>query len=87
LILISADYSVDEFSTEWNQDQVYAIAVTDSNGYFEIDRPLELSTEENEVAYSALVAADGYLPVSADGLVVDATTENPLVMTIYLTRD
>jgi S1-C subfamily serine protease len=87
LILISADYSVDEFSAAWDQSQVYATAITDSNGYFEIDRPLELSTEDNEVAYSALVAADGYLPVSADGLEVDTSTENPLTMTIYLTRD
>ena len=87
LILISADYSVDEFSAAWDQSQVYATAITDSNGYFEIDRPLELSTEDNKVAYSALVAADGYLPVSADGLEVDATTENPLSVTIYLTRD
>ncbi|MEO8607639.1 MAG: trypsin-like peptidase domain-containing protein [Chloroflexota bacterium] len=87
LILISADFSVGEFSAAWDQNQVYATAVTDSEGYFEIDRPLALSTDDNKVAYSALVAADGYLPVSADGLEVDSTTENPLSVTIYLTRD
>lgn len=86
-ILISADFSVSEFSASRDQTQVYATAVTDSNGFFEIDRPLVLSTDDNAVAYSALIAADGYLPVSADGIEVDATTPNPLTLTIYLTRD
>jgi hypothetical protein len=87
LLLISKDYSVDEFSAVWDQVQLYAVAVTDRNGYFEIDRPLEISTEENSVAYSALVAVRGYLPISGDGLTVDETTANPLDVTYYLTRD
>lgn len=87
LILISKDFSVDEFISAWDQNQIYAIAVTDSNGYFEFEQPLELSTEANPVAYSAIVTAEGYLPVSADGLEVDETTENPLNTIIYLTRD
>jgi len=87
LILISKDFSVEEFTATWDQSQVYAIAVTDINGYFEFDRPLELSSEDNPVAYSAIIAAEGYLPVSADGLEVDETTKNPLNTVIYLTRD
>jgi hypothetical protein len=86
-ILISEDFSVDEFAAAWDQSQVYALATTDSTGYFEIDRPLEISTEEIPVLYSALIAAEGYLPLSADGLEVKSETENPLNMTIYLTRD
>lgn len=84
-ILISEDFSVGEFT--WDQTQVYALAVTDRNGFFEIDRPLEFSTEENPVAYSAIIAADGYLPINADGIEVDTTTPNPLNMVIYMTRD
>ena len=87
IILISKDFSVAEFTTTWDQNQIFAIAVTDSNGYFEIEQPLELSTEEIPVAYSAIIAAEGYLPVSADGLQVNETTENPLNTTIYLSRD
>jgi S1-C subfamily serine protease len=87
LILISKDFSVDEFTAAWDQNQIFEIAVTDSNGYFEIEQPLELSTEENPVAYSAIITAEGYLPVSADGLEVDETTENPLNTIIYLSRD
>jgi hypothetical protein len=87
VMLISKDFSVDEFTATWAQNQVFAMAVTDNGGYFEIDQPLELSTEDNPVAYSAIIAADGYLPLSADGLEVNEDTQNPLNLTIYLTRD
>ncbi|MBZ0283303.1 MAG: serine protease [Anaerolineae bacterium] len=85
VIVITEDFSVGEFL--WDQNQVYALAVTDRNGFFEVDRPLELSNENTTVAYSAIIAADGYLPINADGITVDAETENPLNMIIYLTRD
>jgi hypothetical protein len=87
VILISKDFSVDEFTAAWDQSQIYAIAVTDNNGYFEFDQLLEYTTEENPVAYSAIINAEGYVPVSADGLEVDEETENPLNTVIYLTRD
>lgn len=84
-ILISADFSVAEFV--WDETQVYAIANTDQNGTFEIDRPLQYSTESNAVAYSVIIAAEGYLPISADGIEVTLQTPNPLDLTIYLYRD
>ena len=86
-VLISKDFSVDEFTADWDQSQVYALATTDQNGYFEVDRPLEISTDENPVLYSAIIAAEGYLPVNADGLEMTDKTENPLNLTIYLTPD
>jgi len=86
-ILISKDFSVDEFTAVWDQRQIYAMAITDSNGYFEIDRPLELTTDDNPIAYSALITAEGYLPLSADGLEVNVTTDNPLNTVIYLSPD
>jgi hypothetical protein len=84
-ILISADFSVAEFT--WSQSQVYAIATTDQNGVFEITRPLQYSTENNTVAYSVIIAAKGYVPISADGIEVTLETPNPLELTIYLYRD
>jgi len=66
---------------------IYALATTDNNGVFVISRPLELSTEDNEIAYSAVILAEGYLPMSADGLVVDEETPDPIDLVIYLTRD
>lgn len=79
-MLISEDYSVGDF--EARQDQLYAIATTDRNGRFQIERPLQFNAP-----YSVLIAVDGYLPMPADGVEVDETTPNPLEMTIYLTRD
>jgi hypothetical protein len=84
-ILISADFSVAEFV--WDETQVYAIANTDQNGAFEIARPLQYSTDSNEVAYSVIIAVEGYVPISADGIRVTLETPNPLDLTIYLYRD
>ena len=64
LLLISEDYTAAEF--EWRAEQVVASATSDRNGEFEFDLPLE--TETN---YSIVVAADGYLPLSADGFGFD----------------
>ena len=65
LLLISEDYTAAEF--EWSADQVVASATSDRNGDFEFDLPLE-----TETAYSIVVVADGYLPLSADGFSFEA---------------
>lgn len=78
-ILISEAFSVGDF--QWRQDQIYATAVTDRNGRFQLDRPLELATP-----YSVIIAVDGYLPITADGFELNAETPNPLELTIPLTR-
>ncbi|MBZ0302856.1 MAG: trypsin-like peptidase domain-containing protein [Anaerolineae bacterium] len=78
-VLITEDYSVAEF--EWRQDQIFATAITDRNGSFQVARLLEF-----EVPYSAIIAAEGYLPIGVDGFEVTAETPNPLDMSIPLTR-
>lgn len=80
VIIISDQYSVADYTG--SQDQVYALATTDRNGQFLLDRPLQF-----DVPYSLLIAADGYLPVPADGIELTRETPNPLDMVIYLTRD
>jgi hypothetical protein len=84
-VLISDQYSVADFV--WDEEQIYALSVSDQSGRFEIDRLLEFSTEAVPVPYSALIVAEGYLPVSADGIEVTAEDDQPLDLTIYLTRD
>lgn len=79
-VLISDQFSVVDFT--WNQDQIYALAITDRNGNFEIDRPLQIAAP-----YSAIIAAQGYLPVSADGLEVTAEDPSPIELVIPLMRD
>ncbi len=78
-ILLTKDYSVADF--EWRADQVFALAVTDRSGRFQVDRPLELAAP-----YSVIITAAGYLPVTVDGFEVDGETANPLELVIYLTR-
>lgn len=83
-ILISDQFSVADFV--WNTSQIYDVAVTDRNGYFELVRPLELSNDDVSFPYSVLIRSDGYLPIEFDGFVVKADTPNPLELTIYLTK-
>jgi hypothetical protein len=84
-ILLSKDYSVSDFT--WSQNQIFAMATTDRNGRFQVDRPLQLSTDDTPVAYSAIISAQGYLPISADGVEVNNKTANPLDITLYMIRD
>ncbi|NJR12980.1 carboxypeptidase regulatory-like domain-containing protein [bacterium] len=79
-VLISDQFSVEDFT--WSQEQIYALAITDRNGRFEIDRPLQRGAP-----YSAVVAAQGYLPVSADGLEITPEDSSPIDMRIPLVRD
>ncbi len=79
-ILISEDYSVADF--EWDQEQVYAISTTDRNGNFQLDRLLQYDTP-----YSLVIYAEGYLPITQDGIMVDTDIENPLEVRIPLTRE
>jgi hypothetical protein len=78
-ILLTEEYSVADF--EWRADQLFTLAVTDRNGRFQVDRPLDL-----QVPYSVIIAASGYLPVTADGFRITPDTPNPLDLIIYLTR-
>jgi len=79
-IMLTEDWSVADFI--WDQEQVFAIAFTDRNGNFQIERPLAF-----DAPYSIIIQADGYVPINADGVLVDEETENPLDVVIALTRD
>ncbi|MBE0690117.1 MAG: hypothetical protein IH587_08360, partial [Anaerolineae bacterium] len=80
-ILISDLYSVADFLETRSMDQVFALAVTDREGRFQIDRPLSY-----DAPYSVVVVADGYLPIQADGVLIERDTPIPIDMTIYLSR-
>src|SRR5690606_21529762 len=80
-IVISEDFSAAEFMEAWSETQVYASAVTDRNGRFQVERLLQPN-----VPYSVVVYAEGYLPILADDIEV---TSSPSVVDapVYLTRD
>lgn len=79
-IVISEDFAVNEFV--WDATQVTALAVTDRNGNFEIDRLLAFSTP-----YSVLIATQGYLPLSADGFSFAPDRGSVVEMFIPMVRD
>jgi S1-C subfamily serine protease len=79
-VLVSELYSAADFVRDWSQEQVYALAITDRDGRFQIDRPLQPA-----VPYSVVIVAQGYLPVTADGVEV-SLEDNPIDVQIALTR-
>lgn len=84
VFIISELYNVSEFTELWSQEQLFATAITDRNGRFQVERPLQ-----RDVPYSAFVLATGYLPVAADGVSITPEffpTDAPIDVTIYLTR-
>ncbi len=84
IMIISEDFAIEDFI--WQASQLYATAVTDRNGRFQLQRPLQIG--DPAIFYSVYVIAEGYLPVTADGFAVDADeTPNPLEIVLPLTRD
>lgn len=84
-VLISEDFSVADFA--WRQEQIYALAITDQNGNFEVDRPLEF-----DAPYSVYVLAEGYLSISQDSFAVsqerlEEIGGGPIEMYIPMTKD
>ncbi|NDJ61204.1 MAG: hypothetical protein GYB67_08775 [Chloroflexi bacterium] len=79
-VLVSEDFNASEFTEQWDQEQVYALAVTDRSGRFQLDRPLQPGAP-----YSVVIIAEGYLPIAADGIVV-AADDDPVELEVYLTR-
>lgn len=79
-VLINELFSVADFLASYDANMVTAIATTDREGRFEIDRPLSFDTP-----YSVLIIAEGYLPMQADGFVLEPG-DVPIDLTIYLSR-
>lgn len=79
IIVLDEQFSVEDFTAL--QPQVFMTATTDRSGRYQFNKLLLY-----DVPYSIIIFADGYLPITADGIEVDAETENPLERDIYLTR-
>lgn len=80
-ILVSEEFSAADFTRDWRMDMVYAIAITDREGRFQLDRPLQPA-----VLYSVVIVADGYLPITADAVEVNLE-DSPYEITIHMSRD
>ncbi len=79
-----------EFDNEdfvWDSEQILSMATADRNGAFQIPALIPRGTQELPLEYSVLVSANGYFPVSADGIVVTDLTRSPLEITVELNKD
>jgi hypothetical protein len=84
VMLIGADFSVADFTRDWRQDQLYDVTISDRNGRFQFERPLQRDTP-----YSIVIVAEGYLPIMADAVEVNEETHpdnSPIDITLHLTR-
>jgi hypothetical protein len=85
LMVLQTEFSIEDF--QWQSIQVLGRAQADQGGFFQIPALLPRGTLEEPALYSVLVRAAGYLPVSADGVVVTTETQSPLSLTVELNRD
>ncbi len=83
-IVLRPEYSVEDFT--WSQTQVLGTSLADSQGYYQIPVLLARGTSTQPLLYSILVRAEGYLPVSADAIVVDDRTQSPVEINVELSR-
>lgn len=84
-ILITEDFAIADFV--YDTEQIYALATTDRNGNFEIERPLQLDSP-----YSVLIEVEGYLPIEQDGFLItqeslEEVGGSPIEMTIPMMKD
>ncbi len=84
-IVLKSEYSIEDFP--WDQSQVLGLSLADSEGHFEIADLLPRGTLEEPLLYSILVRAEGYLPVSADGIIVTDRTSSPVEINVELSRN
>lgn len=79
IFILNEQFSVVDFQAR--QNQLYASTVTDRLGNYQFSSLLLYG-----IPYSLIITADGYLPITVDGIGVDNETDNPLERDIYLTK-
>ncbi len=81
-IVLKTDFDTRDFT--WEMSQVYDMSLTDTDGRFSLPK---LVQRDAKGAYSIIVVARGYLPITADGIVIDEKTKSPMDFNIELNRD
>ncbi|MCZ7538605.1 MAG: trypsin-like peptidase domain-containing protein [Anaerolineae bacterium] len=84
-LVLQSEFSAEDFL--WTQNQVLGLSLADSEGRFLVSSLLPRGTDEEPLLYSVLVRAAGYLPVSADGIIVGESTESPVTINVELSRN
>ena len=81
IILLPGITVQDWVDNDQSDEDVYTAGKTDSKGQFTLESPLE-----REVTYSIIVVAKKYKPLANDEFVIGADEEEPVQLTIKLTK-
>lgn len=83
-IVLESEFSIEDFV--WTRSQVLGVSLADSRGYFQVPSLLTRGTIDDPLFYSVLVRAEGYFPMSADGVAVDTETQSPVEINAALSH-
>jgi hypothetical protein len=82
IIILQPGITVEEWvDNDQPDDEVFTAGKTDSKGQFTLENPLE-----REVTYSIIVVAKKYKPLANNDFVIGAEEEDPVQLTIKLTK-
>jgi hypothetical protein len=82
ILILQPGVTVEDWVADDQPDEdVYTGGKTDSKGRFTLENPLE-----REVEYSIIVVAKSYKPLANDGFMIDAEEEDPVQLTIKMTK-
>jgi len=81
VVLLNPGITVEEFVDTQKEEDVYAIAQTNSKGQFIVEQPLE-----REVGYGIIILAKGYKPLAQDDFTIAADDPDPYELTITMTK-
>lgn len=81
VIFLNPGVRIDQWVKTQKKQDVYATAVTDADGWFQLSNPVQPGE-----TYPVIVVADGYRPVTEQNFTVPADAESPHELTITLVR-
>ena len=84
-IVLESEFSIEDFL--WESTQVLGLSLADQSGQFQVPELLPRGTLDDPLLYSVLVRAEGYLPITADGIIVTDATESPVEINVRLSRN
>ena len=84
-IVLQPEFSVEDFL--WESTQIFDTSLADNAGRFQIPSLLPRGAVDEPLLFSVLVRAEGYLPISADGITVAAETASPVEINVEMSRN
>src|SRR5450432_1675213 len=80
-IMLKTTLLASEFT--WDKSQVYDLSFTDADGQFTLFKLLAIDKN----GYSVVIIAQGFLPISTDGITITDKTKSPMIFNIQMNRD